>query len=191
MPVEIEAKLKVNDLSEVRERLKKIGATHVGDVMETNIFFDTDDRSLLAADQGLRLRATRSLANNSAETFTVTFKGPRQHGALKSRDELEVGVTNSKDAVVLLDRLGYRTVLTFEKKRETWKMEGCLVELDELPHLGAFVEIEGPKEDAIMKVREMLHLSDRPLVRASYIALLMTYLQEQGKTHRVVAFPKA
>jgi adenylate cyclase class 2 len=188
MPVEIEAKLKVNDLAEVRERLKKAGATHVADVMETNTFFDTDDRSLLAADQGLRLRVKRALSNSTPETFTLTFKGPRQHGPLKSRDEFELGVSSSKDAVALLDHLGFHTVLTFEKKRETWKLDGCFVELDELPHLGAYVEIEGPKENVILKVREALNLADRPLVRASYIALLMTYLQEQGKSNRVVAF---
>ena len=191
MPVEIEAKLKVNDLSEVRERLKKAGATHVGEVMETNTFFDTDDRSLLEADQGLRLRMKRPKSGDTPETFTITYKGPRQQGPLKSRDEFELGVSSGKDAIALLDRLGFHTVLTFEKKRETWKLEGCLVELDELPHLGAYVEIEGPKEDAIMKVREMLRLSDRPLVRASYIALLMTHLQEQGKSTRVVSFSSA
>ena len=51
MPVEIEAKMKVDDLSVVRERLKQAGAEHDGAVLETNVFFDTDDRSLLAADK--------------------------------------------------------------------------------------------------------------------------------------------
>lgn len=188
MPVEIEAKLKVNDFEQVRERLKSAGATHVGNVIETNFFFDTDDRSLLAADQGLRLRHKRSSSGDEPEKFIITFKGPRQQGKFKSRDELEVGVLNGKDAVALLDRLGYHEVLRFEKRRETWKLEGCLVELDELPHLGCYVEIEGPKEETIQKIRELLHLSARPLVSASYAALLMTYLQEQGKSSRVVAF---
>ena len=46
-----------------------------------------------------------------------------------------------------------------------------------------------PKEETIQKVRELLHLSERPIVRASYAALVMTYLQEQGKSSGVVAFP--
>jgi adenylate cyclase class 2 len=189
MPVEIEAKLKVNDFEQVRERLGASGATHVGNSVETNFLFDTDDRSLLAADQGLRLRHKRSASGDEPERFILTFKGPRQQGKFKSRDEFEVGVLNGKDAVALLDRLGYREVLRFEKRRETWKLESCLVELDELPHLGSYVEIEGPKEETIQRVRELLHLSERPIVRASYVALLMTYLQEQGKSTRVVAFP--
>jgi hypothetical protein len=37
-------------------------------------------------------------------------------------------------------------------------------------------------------VREQLQLDQRPLVKASYVALLMTHLQERGQTTRVVTF---
>jgi hypothetical protein len=63
--------------------------------------------------------------------------------------------------------------------------------LDVLPHLGTFVEIEGPSEATILKVRDQLHLGERPLVKASYIALLMTYLQDRGETTRAVTFENA
>jgi hypothetical protein len=63
------------------------------------------------------------------------------------------------------------------------------VELDNLPRLGTFVEIEGPKDDTVLKVRELLQLTDRPLVRASYVAMLMTHLQEAGETTHEVVFP--
>jgi predicted adenylyl cyclase CyaB len=120
----------------------------------------------------------------------MTFKGPRQHGPLKSREEKEVGVDNAKAATVMLEALGYHHILSFEKKRESWRLADCLVELDELPHLGLFVEIEGPKEDAVMKVRESLQLADEPIIKASYVALLMTHLQETGNASRVVKFAK-
>lgn len=67
-------------------------------------------------------------------------------------------------------------------------MSGCSVQLDELPHLGSFVEIEGPAEEVIMKVREQLHLATRPLITASYIAMLITHLQEQGVSQREIMF---
>ena len=72
-------------------------------------------------------------------------------------------------------------MLSFEKRRETLELDGCKVELDELPHLGSFVEIEGPDEEAVLRVREKLGLADRPIVKTSYIALLMGYLQERGQ----------
>jgi adenylate cyclase class 2 len=189
MAVEIEAKMQVDSLDVVRQRLQALGAEPAGEAIETNTFFDTDDRSLLAADKGLRLRTMHPQPSGQPKHI-MTFKGPRQHGPLKSREEKEVGVDNAKAATVMLEALGYHHILSFEKKRESWRLADCLVELDELPHLGLFVEIEGPKEDAVMKVRESLQLADEPIIKASYVALLMTHLQETGNASRVVKFAK-
>ena len=172
------------------ERAVAAGATLIGDYTEKNLFFDTDDRSLLAADEGLRLRLTTNTASTE-KINTITFKGPRKHGVLKSREETEVNVSDFNAAAALLQNLGYTKILMFEKRRQSWSIEGCRVELDELPHLGMYVEIEGPSEPAVMKVRETLKLGDRPLVRASYIALLMTYLQERGDSAKEVLFKAA
>jgi adenylate cyclase class 2 len=188
MPVEIEAKMKVPDLSPVRVRLQELAGELRGAVIETNTFFDTKDHSLLAKDQGLRLRHARDPVSHS-EVSTITFKGPRLHGQLKSREERELTVSSAKDSMALLESLGFARVLSFQKRRESWMLEGCHVELDELPYLGVFVEIEGPDEKTVLRVREQLHLGDRPLIKASYIALLMAHLQERGISDRVVTFP--
>jgi adenylate cyclase class 2 len=187
MPIEVEAKMKVADIEPVRRRLEIVGAERRGVVLETNTFFDTEDRSLLARDQGLRLRHTRDV-HSGQEQATITFKGPRQHGTLKSREERELIVGSPKDAMALLEALGFRRVLTFQKRRESWTLRDCQVELDELPYLGEFVEIEGPSEPSVLGVRQTLQLEDRPLIRASYIALLITHLQERGISERVVLF---
>ncbi len=189
MAVEIEAKMKVPDLAVVRDRLAAAGGQRVDASLERNTFFDTEDRSLLAADEGLRVRWSRGEAGTVA--CTMTHKGPRQHGPLKSREETEVTVGTEADALAMLTVLGFDRVMSFEKKRESWKLGGCKVELDELPHLGTFVEVEGPKDETVMRVREQLGLADRPLVRASYIAMLMTFLQEHGKPARDVTFGAA
>lgn len=188
MPVEIEAKMKVNELAAVRDRLKAAGAVLIGEYLERNVFFDTEDRSLLAADEGLRLRLSQDTRSGKRE-FLMTFKGPRQHGQLKSREETEVTVGDFDEAAALLECLGFTRILSFEKHRQSWSLGGCKVELDELPHLGPYVEIEGPKDDAVLKVRETLHLADRALVKASYVAMLMTHLQERGESSREVTFP--
>ncbi len=187
MSVEIEAKMKVPDLTAVRDRLAQAGAKRVGAYLERNTFFDTEDRSLLAADEGLRVRSSQDTTGGPA-ACTMTHKGPRQHGPLKSREETEVAVGAEADALAMLTVLGFDRVLSFEKRRESWTLGGCKVELDELPHLGTFVEVEGPKDETVMKVREQLGLADRPLSKASYIAQLMTFLQEQGRPVKDVTF---
>ena len=90
MPVEIEAKMKVPDLGQVRAKLEQCDAVLQSKVLETNTFFDTEDRSLLAKDQGLRMRSARNLQTH-ADSATITFKGPRRGfaGARPNRDRLQ------------------------------------------------------------------------------------------------------
>ena len=190
MAVEIEAKMTVESFDAVRARLRETGAAGPVEHFEVNTFFDTEDRSLLAADEGLRLRRDRNVATG-AETLIITYKGPRKLGPLKSREELEVQVFGAEAATQLLERLGYLRTLSFEKRRESWELDGCKVELDELPHLGRFVEVEGPDEQTVLRVRERLGLASRPIVKSGYIALLMSHLQERGKMTRDVRFGEA
>jgi predicted adenylyl cyclase CyaB len=91
-------------------------------------------------------------------------------------------------AIHLLEQLRFIQVLSFEKKRQSWELGGCKVELDELPHLGCFVEIEGSSEKAIQKVQETLGLSKNPIVKTAYVGLMMTYLQDRGESSRAVEF---
>jgi adenylate cyclase class 2 len=187
MPVEIEAKMSVESFEPVRAKLRELGARHAGEHFEVNTFFDTEDRSLLVADEGLRLRLERDNASGN-ERHVITWKGPRQLGPLKSREELEVEVLGGDRAVQILERLGYLRTLSFEKRRESWELDGCKVELDEVPHLGRFVEVEGPDEKTVMDVRDRLGLSARPMIKGSYISLLTAHLKERGETTKHVAF---
>ena len=187
MPVEIEAKLKVDDLEPVRQKLRDVGAAPSGKVLETNTFLDTPDQALYHAGKGFRLRANRD-ASTSQSTHILTFKGPRQPGALKKREEIEVAVHDSDAALSLLQSLGYVIILSFEKRRETWKLGNCKIELDEVPHLGPFVEIEGPDDQSIIRAREQLNLNDRPTITEAYVGLLIEHLKSRGRSEREIRF---
>jgi adenylate cyclase class 2 len=187
MALEIEAKIKVESFGPVRAKLEAAGAKFVGDVLETNVMFDTEDRTLLAADKGLRVRCARNVADKSEEC-TMTYKGPRSHSSMKSRPETELRVYDFHAAIELLEQLKYLQVLSFEKRRQTWELGGCKVELDELPHLGCYVEIEGKTEQAIKDVQKTLGLGEKPLVKTAYVGLMMSYLQDKGASTRAVSF---
>jgi adenylate cyclase class 2 len=187
MAVEIEAKMAVENLAGVRARLQECGAQRHGNFHEINTFFDSEDRSLLAADKGLRLRVNRNVETGE-EDHLITFKGPRQPGALKSREEVELAVEGSAEASRLFECLGFKKMISFEKRRESWLLDGCKVELDELPHLGSFVEIEGADEPSVLRLREKLNLANRAMIKAGYIALLTGHLQERGRMVRDIRF---
>lgn len=178
MAVEIEAKMQLADIADLEEKLAEVGAKRGPALFEVNTFFDTPAGSLKTADQGLRIRQERDEATGE-QHITITHKGPRAHGKLKQRTETELGVDDARVAASLLTALGFVRVLSFEKRRRRWELDGCRVEIDTLPYLGDFVEIEGPSDEVILAVREKLGLQHLPMIRASYIAMLQTHLAEK------------
>jgi adenylate cyclase, class 2 len=187
MPVEIEAKIKLAEHDSIRLTLQRLGATARGKRMEENIFFDRPDHSLRQSDQGLRVRVARD-EQTGHESVIVTYKGPRQHGPLKSREEIELRADHPNHAILFLEHLGFERTLSFQKKRESWKLGDCLIELDEVPFLGTYLEVEGPTESAVQETLKTIGLENEPHVNPSYIALLSEYMEKQGRTERVIRF---
>ncbi len=186
---EIEAKMRLHDVPALRARLASLGAQPLGGHHEINTFFDTAGGTLRASDHGLRVRVEQPEGGEAARVV-ITHKGPRSHGPLKTRPETELRVADAQAAADLLHALGFVTVLSFEKRRQRFRFEGCMVDIDELPHLGCFVEIEGPSDKVVLSVRKKLALDHLPLVQASYIALLTTYLRENKIAVEHVALPR-
>lgn len=174
MSLEVEAKLKVDRHDEIRGRLSLAGASAAGRVLEVNRIFDDAHRSLLSNNCGLRVRACYEPDGGMAGAL-MTYKGPQQAGPFKSREEIETRIDDPQSAAGILAALGFKEVLCFEKRRETWHLDQCTVELDELPHLGCFVEIEGPGESSVRSVQEKLGLGELVHQPQSYIALLAAY----------------
>lgn len=189
MSIEIEGKMRLQDPGAVETTLKAINAEFSGEIIETNTFFDTRQGELKSGDQGLRIRVEK-LAEEKRQV-TITHKGPRAHGKLKSRNETELRVQSAHDAAQLLAELGYQPVLTFEKRRRRFVLDGCHVELDHLPYIGDFIEIEGPSDESVLSVREKLGLAGEPLVKTSYIAMLASYLREHHLSTTIIRLEDA
>ncbi len=174
------------DPDALRGRLRRLKAKSLGEHLEVNVFFDTPDGLLKSADSGLRIRVLRG--PNGREEATITHKGPRSQGQLKTRPEIELSVSDPLAAARLLGNLGYHRTLTFEKRRHVYEYGGCEIVIDELPHLGCYVEIEGADDEVVLAVREKLELSKAPLIRSSYIAILEAYLAEHHIPSREITF---
>ena len=189
MNIEIEAKVRVADIAPVEARLEDLDAELAGRMTELNIFFDTDQRELKRSDRGLRIR--EAIHDDGRSTVTITHKGPRMHGRLKKRREDELDVDSVERAVGMLDALGYHEIIRFEKRRRRYRLDGCVIELDEVPYLGCFVEIEGPDDQTILNVRAGLGLDREPLISSSYVAMLQTHLVENRIETREIGFKSA
>jgi predicted adenylyl cyclase CyaB len=178
MGVEIEAKLKVDSLSETERKLGELDAKYLGEQLQTDYFFDDAKGTLIDEDKCLRLR--KQTAGKSESCF-LTYKGAQEKSNLKKRQEIEFEFKDADSANKLLLALGYRQVLISEKKRRLWQFDNCEVSLDSLPLLGDFVEIEGPDEEKITQVKKILGLTDLPNISKSYATMLSEQLQQPRK----------
>lgn len=161
---EIEIKLPAPDLDAVRGRLRESGARLVAPRhFESNDLYDDSEGSIAKRGCTLRLRRT-------PQGSVLTFKGPAQFSAgVKSREERETGVADPDELDRILSGLGYRPRFRYEKHREEWSLERCVVALDETP-IGRFVEIEGDPT-AIREVIPRLGLDAADAIPYSYAKL--------------------
>ena len=185
MNIEIEAKLKVESLAEVAERIRESGGKLHQKILQRDCYFDQTAEALLKSDRCLRLR--RQSTDNGEEVI-LTYKGPKEKTRLKKREEINLIVGNFDSAEKIIETLGYEKALSFEKKREIWQVDDCEVCLDELPLLGTFVEIEGPDEEKIIRLQEKLGLGNLSHIPKSYASLMRKQLKEQGINKREIFF---
>lgn len=171
MSLEIEVKYRVTNHDSIHEVLASAGAKRVGVYLETNRLFDLPDGDLRKRGEGLRIR-TVTTVDGAPQADTLTYKGPRAPGELKIREEIETEIGGADHAAGILAAIGFVETLRFEKRRETWRLNGATIELDTLPEIGAFIEIESTSEDAVRAVAERLRLPDADRVSDTYVALL-------------------
>ena len=183
MYLEIEAKLKVDSLDEVTRRLADCGGPMASETIQTDIYFDTADRNMTETDRCLRLRRE---SDGTQERLILTYKGAVEADDFKKRREINVEVKDADATEHLLGGLGYVRALAFNKRRRTWQMAGCEVALDELPLLGAFVEIEGPDSQTIAEVQRTLGLTDRSHSSESYASQIAQEMARLGLNEREV-----
>ncbi|MFZ5818861.1 MAG: class IV adenylate cyclase [Chloroflexota bacterium] len=170
---ETEVKFYINDLGQVEDRLRALGAQLVQPrVHETNLRFDLPDGSLRGAGRVLRLRMDTQAR--------LTYKGPSERlDRVLSRAEYETSVGDFETAQRILRALGYVVSATYEKFRATYEWEGLHVMLDELPY-GDFVEIEGPHAERLQTASRALGLDFNAAIPASYLALFEGLCQKRG-----------
>ena len=201
MALEIEAKLRTDSHEDIRAALIDCGAKRLGTVLETNRIYDLPDHSLRRRGRALRLRTTRSITSSPQDDTSVapvadlpdgvaalTAKGPATAGPLKSREEVEIIVEDAQTTHRLLVLAGFAEVFRFQKRRQSWRLDDCLVELDTLPLIGKFVEIEGPTVEAIANIQQRIGLGLARHVPTSYISLLQLHGQATGQRRQRVEF---
>jgi adenylate cyclase class 2 len=171
MDQEIEVKFLLSDPAQYRKALLANAAKLIDErVFETNLRYDTPERSLTQNAQVLRLR------KDSRNRLTYKADGRLVDGLLV-RTELETEVDDFDSMHNILEALGYVVFTSYEKYRETFRLNGVTVSIDEMP-FGTFTELEGPSAEAIHTLADKLGLRWQAGIPSSYM-LLFTQLKEK------------
>lgn len=171
--IEVEVKAKIDNIDEVRERIKVNGGKLIFKNLIRDFSFDYKNEELRKKDCVLRVRV---FENGEG---IITFKGPRKTDKrYKIREELEVHISNGLNAVKIFERLGFKQVFRIDRIREIYEFqeEGVRIMLDVFPEMGAFMEIEGNKR-GIEKIVQKLRMN-----RGAFTVLtLHRYIEEYKK----------
>ena len=174
MATEIEKKYRVTeeDAARLRDVLRELGARDEGEVFEVNTLYTGNNIDPYRC--ALRLRREGGLR----AVLTFKERPDSEPQAVKRRREIETEVADADAAAAILEALGYRAVLVYEKRRATYQLGGAEVVLDELP-FGWFVEIEGEEID-ILDAERRLELTTAEHVHETYPELTVRHGLKTG-----------
>lgn len=161
---EIEIKLKVNNLKDVEEGLNERGCVLSAPVFQRDVVYSkkgsvSEWESPKEGDITIRIRYLESAAELNCK---------QQRSMEMDSIEYETEIKDPKAMHSILFTLGYRPEVEVKKMRRKGKIENYEICLDEVEHLGSFVELEmlthddaNPEEarEELFKVLESLGLS--------------------------------
>jgi adenylate cyclase class 2 len=172
---ETEIKLRADDVASAKRMLHRAGfRVRKRRVFEDNTMFDTAAQSLRERASALRLREVGGKA-------IVTFKGKPLESKHKSREELEVDVSDAARARLILERLGFRPVFRYQKYRTEYRQptRSGTATLDETP-IGVFMELEG-QPAWIDRTATLLGFQERDYIKASYGRLYLEWCKKRRR----------
>lgn len=153
MDTEIEVKFLDIDFDDLRGKLKNLNAVceQPMRLMRRAIIDYSDGRMKQTSDAFIRVR-------DEGNRVTMTYK---QHKivAVDGAQEIEIKVSDFDSAVKMWQAVGLIVHSLQESKRETWKLDGVEIVLDEWPWLKPYIEIENCSEAALQATAKKLGLN--------------------------------
>jgi predicted adenylyl cyclase CyaB len=157
MAKEIEVKILNVDPVKLKKQLSVLGAKHVKNVLQRNEIFKSDAHPNVM----LRLRYETTLDEKKEKKIIFTTKGDRKIvNGLANVDEYECTIQDVAPFKGMFKLLGFKLKHIRELRRDYYQLEGCTVEICEVPTIPIFIELEGT-EQSIAKVAQLLGYSKK------------------------------
>lgn len=172
MAIEIEKKYRIDKkcLVDLTAKLTELGATFSYETFEENYLHRGGELETRAAF--LRLRKTNTVNTLTYKEKVVT------NGDFKQQIEFETIVSDVEAMEHIIEKLGYKLSVVYEKHRKAWHLGDVEIVLDELP-FGYFMEIEGSMKN-ILKAEKLLDAGDLEVEARGYPRLTLKHGTANG-----------
>jgi adenylate cyclase class 2 len=150
MAIETEKKYRLSkeQFAEVLNSLKDLNGEFIKEEFEVNLLYGG---GILEKD-----RAILRVRKIDDKTILTYKKQIHNDLGVKQHTEFETEVSDADALENIIRVLGFRLLMLYEKKRQTWHLQNVEICLDELP-FGLFMEVEG-KLSEIGLIEMMLEL---------------------------------
>lgn len=135
MTYEVELKARLNQPEELEVQVAALGS-FTAETFKEDIYFRR------RGDTARPVPAERYRLRREAGQAVVTFKQLVEAGGVEVNDEIEFGVDDAHAFFQFADRFGFEPFVVKRKKSRAYQVERAKLELNEVEHLGHFIEIE-------------------------------------------------
>jgi adenylate cyclase, class 2 len=173
MGIEIEKKYRLTKKQHaaVLLRLPDIGARPRDEEFEENTLYAGHQ-----LDVGRVVLRLRRVGKGAILTYKERFPSS---SSIKHQREDETRVEDPEAMEAILDSLGFRPSLVYEKRRQRWRLRKAEIVIDELP-FGLFMEIEASPAD-IKAIEGKLNIKGLRAENATYPQLTVKHGRRYGE----------
>jgi adenylate cyclase class 2 len=196
--IEVEIKVKISDPNLMRKKFKENNGIYKLSLDHEDTYFNMPEgsRDFKQTDEALRLRkSVEFLKENTSKpqkiNYYITYKGKKIDKTTKTREEIEIKISEIEAMKMLLKLLGFQEVFTVVKKRELYDfmLNDTKVEalIDYIPILEQhFVEVElitesinnvEKSKDILFEFLNKLGIKKQESIRKSYLELISDKLK--------------
>jgi len=175
MTIEFEATFPNIEKDQIRETLKKIGATLIKPEFMQR-------RTVFALPEGHEIKGGWLRVRDEGDKITMSLK-VIDGDKIEDQKEINVTVDNYENARSLLQLMGCKEKAYQESKRELWSLDDVEITIDEWPFLEPFVEIEGKSEQSVRLMSEKMGFA---YDKALFCSVATLYHMKYGVTEEVV-----
>ena len=153
--MEIEARVKIDDIDNLKEKLSNLGATFLKKRKEIDEYFSLKNRDFWSTLECLRIRQLPE-TNDAILTYKPSTTEEMKKKEMFYKEELEVEVNAALMRKILI-ALECIPLITVEKEREYWEIDNKKIMIDKVKDLGNFMEVEvNHPEKEIDESREII-----------------------------------